>query len=89
MRRGCLTSTLQLLCHGAYPDMKGGEEENAPLHIAAKLCSRLLIEALIVFGADINIVNKHGDSARHLVCTSTRSDSDLVLFTLSAAGAGR
>jgi ankyrin repeat protein len=44
VERNCLKSTLYLLCHGAFPDMKGGELDETPLHIAARLCSRVLIQ---------------------------------------------
>ncbi|XP_021944663.2 85/88 kDa calcium-independent phospholipase A2 isoform X1 [Folsomia candida] len=89
VRRGCLKSTIYLLCHGAFPDMKGGEDDDTPLHVASRLCSKTLMQALIVFGCDVNLLNKRGDNSRHLVCTSQRSDKDQVLYILSAIGAMR
>lgn len=44
VRRGCIESTLYLLCHGAFPDIKGGEMEDTPIHIASRLCSRLVMQ---------------------------------------------
>ena len=67
------------------------DDGNAPLHVAAKLCSRELIKALIVFQADINKKNEEGHTPRHLVCTSGKPETDIAecLFFLDRVGSSR
>lgn len=48
-----------------------------------------LIQALIVFGADVNLANDKGESSRHLASISKLSKKDIVLYTLHAVGARR
>lgn len=65
------------------------EAGDTPLHIAARLCSTRLLQVLIAFDADVNLKNNRGESPRHLICTSQRSDKDNVLFYLDSVGAKR
>ncbi|KAL3275689.1 hypothetical protein HHI36_020440 [Cryptolaemus montrouzieri] len=76
-----LDCAVALLSRGADPDL-GDEEGNRPIHLAAKVGSIPIMQCLIVFGADVDVVNNAGETARHLV------DSKL-LYCLSAVGAQR
>lgn len=48
-----------------------------------------IIQALIVFGANVNALNGKGETPRHLVAASRAVKRDLVLYTLHAVGAAR
>jgi hypothetical protein len=80
---------MHLLCSGSFVDLKESTQGDTPLHIAARLCSRQIMQALIVFGADVNLTNNLGDSPRHIVAKSLRTDVASALFVLSAVGARR
>lgn len=90
-----LKSTLELLSNNAYADFKAsfdGFNDATPLHMAATKCAADCMKALIVFGADIEMKDGNGFTARHIVASvykgqaTTRQEA---LFVLSAAGAKR
>ncbi|XP_064478597.1 85/88 kDa calcium-independent phospholipase A2-like isoform X2 [Ornithodoros turicata] len=48
-----------------------------------------VIQALIVFGADVNRINEKNETPRHLASTSRMGKRDQVIYTLHAVGAHR
>ena len=54
-----------LLRHGADPSVHGDEEENSILHMAAQYELIDIARWLIESGADVNIVNRHGNTPLH------------------------
>lgn len=76
-----LDCAVALLSRGADPNL-GDSEGNRPLHFAAQVGCIPIIQCLIIFGADVDILNNAGETARHLL------DPKLIYF-LSAIGAKR
>lgn len=79
--RNRLDCAVALLSHGADPDL-ADEEGNRPLHFAAKAGHISLIQCLVIFGADLDLMNNAGETARHLVDSKA-------LYYLAAVGARR
>ncbi|XP_044751505.1 85/88 kDa calcium-independent phospholipase A2 isoform X2 [Coccinella septempunctata] len=76
-----LDCAVALLSRGADPNL-GDNEGNRPLHFAAQVGCIPIIQCLVIFGADLDILNNAGESARHLI-------SPKLLYYLSAIGAKR
>jgi ankyrin repeat protein len=60
------TGARWLLEHGADPDLSWGEQDDAPLHLAAQRWNLALVEMLVRHGADINRRRKDGCTAHTL-----------------------
>ncbi|KAK3864297.1 hypothetical protein Pcinc_030012 [Petrolisthes cinctipes] len=92
--RGRIQCIVTLLCRGAKAncaDLDG----TTPLHMAAAQCSTTLVQAFIVFGCEINALNKRGETARHLAVACRADDKvkaaerDRVIYLLHTVGAKR
>lgn len=93
--RNNLKSTLHLLSNNAYANFTATFDtynSATPLHIAASICAIDCIKALIVFGADLEVRDGNGYTARHIVASvyngSVHAKNE-ALFVLAAAGAAR
>lgn len=62
-RMGCAVA---LLSRNANPDL-GDTFGNRPLHLAVVQANVAILQALIVFGADLDCLNNAGESPRHLI----------------------
>ncbi|XP_076038338.1 calcium-independent phospholipase A2 VIA [Oratosquilla oratoria] len=80
-----LPCVIILLSHGAAIRVQD-DDGNSPLHLAS---SPAVLQALLVFGADINRENNKGETARHLIASRKIRDSDQMLYFLHAVGATR
>lgn len=64
VRSANLETSLRLLAQGADPNYVHEEKDRTtPLHVAAKFNQAAQVELLLVYGADINAVDKNGNSA--------------------------
>jgi G protein-coupled receptor kinase interactor 2 len=64
VRSANLETSLRLLAQGADPNYVHEEKgSTTPLHVAAKFNQAAQVELLLVYGADINAVDKNGNSA--------------------------
>nr|CAD7447762.1 unnamed protein product [Timema bartmani] len=79
-----LDCVVALLSRGARADL-GDKEGNTPLHLAAREGNTAVVQALIVFGADLSYRNNTGAMPRHCVITG----NDKLLYILHAVGAPR
>nr|CAD7201715.1 unnamed protein product [Timema douglasi] len=79
-----LDCVVALLSRGARADL-GDKEGNTPLHLAAREGNTAVVQALIVFGADLSYRNNTGAMPRHCVNTG----NDKLLYILHAVGAPR
>lgn len=71
---------------------KNGERKVFKEGILSRCCVQSdvsVIQALIVYGADVNSENDKGETPRHLASVSKVSKKDQVLYTLHAVGARR
>lgn len=73
-----------LLCTGADANQKGGAFAHTPLHHAVKANSLPIVDLLIAHGADVNAVNKHGES---VLMTAVRMKSKDIVQHLVTSGA--
>ncbi|KAH1008810.1 hypothetical protein HUJ05_009332 [Dendroctonus ponderosae] len=83
--RNRLDCVVALLSHQAkteMPDLKG----NRPIHSAVKKGYLPILQALIVFGADLDVLNNAGESPRHAM---SRELEPKLLYYLHAVGARR
>lgn len=100
--RNRLNCVILLLSHGA--DVNAiGMDGDTPLHVAVRVAAPSseawlpifeqgdvsILQALIVFGGNVNSVNNKGESARHLAAMSKSPRRDLVIYTLHAVGSQR
>lgn len=60
---GCVVA---LLSRQANPNL-GDKDGNRPIHLAVILGNIAILQALIIFGADLDVLNNAGESARHLI----------------------
>ncbi|CAG9771001.1 unnamed protein product [Ceutorhynchus assimilis] len=81
-RLGCVVALLSRQAKVDLPDKDG----NRPIHLAAFHGHLPILQALIVFGADLNILNNNGESPRHLV---NKDNEPKILYYLHAVGARR
>ncbi|KAG6446584.1 hypothetical protein O3G_MSEX004519 [Manduca sexta] len=87
--RGRLECAIALLSRGAEHSLCDNEL-NTPLHLAVKQSNIAIVQALVVFGADLEAKNNMGYTARHLVHTEmSNSNADKILYVLHAVGAKR
>lgn len=64
VRSSNLETSLRLLAQGADPNFVHSEKSSTTaLHVAAKFGQAAQVELLLVYGADINAVDKNGNSA--------------------------
>lgn len=81
-RLDCVVALLSRQAKCDLPEKNG----NRPIHLAAKIGNLPILQALIVFGADLNILNNKGELARHLISKEAQAR---VLYYLHAVGARR
>ncbi|XP_050301399.1 85/88 kDa calcium-independent phospholipase A2 isoform X2 [Anthonomus grandis grandis] len=81
-RLDCVVALLSRQAKADLPDKDG----NRPIHLAVKFGFLPILQALIVFGADIDILNNAGQSPRHLV---KKELAPKILYYLHAVGAKR
>ncbi|KAG5870723.1 hypothetical protein JTB14_017056 [Gonioctena quinquepunctata] len=85
VERNRLDCVVALLSRQANPDL-GDKDGNRPLHLAVKNNNIPIIQALIVFGVDLDILNNKGESARHIV---TADQEPKLLYYLTSVGTKR
>lgn len=85
--RNKLECVVALLSRGAETDLVDCDG-NTALHLAVSQSniSIPILHSLIVFGADLNMLNNNGQSPRHLVAKSNNAKA---LYCLHAVGANR
>ncbi|XP_045464843.1 85/88 kDa calcium-independent phospholipase A2 isoform X2 [Harmonia axyridis] len=76
-----LECAVALLSNGADPNI-GDIDGNRPLHFAAQVGCIPIIQCLVIFGAELDVLNNKGETARHLI-------DPKILYYLSAVGAKR
>lgn len=87
--RGRLECTIALLSRGAEHSI-GDKDGNTPLHLAVKQSNVIIVQALVVFGANLEALNNMGYTARHTIPTEmSNSNADRILYVLHAVGAKR
>lgn len=87
--RGRLECAIALLSRGAEHSI-GDKEGNTPLHLAVKQSNVTIVQALVVFGANLEALNDMGYTARHTIPTEmANSNADRILYVLHAVGARR
>ncbi|VEN62812.1 unnamed protein product [Callosobruchus maculatus] len=85
VERNRLDCVVALLSRQADADL-GDKDGNRPIHLAVKIGSTSIIQALIVFGVDIDALNNAGETARHIM---TKDQEAKLLYYLAAIGARR
>ncbi|XP_028131353.2 85/88 kDa calcium-independent phospholipase A2 isoform X4 [Diabrotica virgifera virgifera] len=85
VERNRLDCVVALLSRQANADL-GDKDGNRPLHLAVKANNVAIIQALIIFGVDLNILNNKGETARHMI---TAENEPQLLYYLAAVGARR
>lgn len=85
--RNKLECVVALLTRGAETDLVDCDG-NTALHLAVTQSniSIPILHSLIIFGADLNLLNNTGESPRHLV---SKSNNAKALYCLHAVGASR
>lgn len=83
--RNRLECVVSLLSREADPDI-GDVDGNRPIHLAVKQGNIFIIQALIIFGANLNILNNKGETARHII---TKDQQPKILYYLHVVGAKR
>ncbi|CAG9561409.1 unnamed protein product [Danaus chrysippus] len=87
--RGRLECAIALLSRAAEHSI-GDNEGNTPLHLAVKQTNIAIVQALVVFGADLEAKNKSGFTARHTVPKEMSNNNyDKILYILHSVGAER
>ena len=93
-----LSCLVVLLSHGADPDSRDVKDGDTPLHVAMRKGYLPSIQALVVFNADYNLLNKAGDTP-WLVALKTHqqklsnvykdiaAERNMMLYTLHSVGA--
>nr|CAI5840327.1 unnamed protein product [Callosobruchus analis] len=85
VERNRLDCVVALLSRQANADL-GDKDGNRPIHLAVKAGSASILQALIVFGVDIDALNNAGETARHIM---TKDQEAKLLYYLAAIGARR
>ncbi|XP_019877346.2 85/88 kDa calcium-independent phospholipase A2 isoform X2 [Aethina tumida] len=83
--RNRLDCTVALLSRQANPNL-GDCNGDRPIHLAVKEGNLSIIQCLIIFGADLDVLNNAGESPRHLL---TNDQEQRLLYYLHAVGAKR
>lgn len=87
--RGRLECAIALLSRAVEHSI-GDNEGNTPLHLAAKQTNIAIVQALVVFGAELEAKNKAGFTARHIVPKEMSNNNyDKILYILHSVGAER
>lgn len=81
-RLDCVCALLSRQANGNLGDYDG----NRPIHLAIKTNNPAIIQALIIFGVDLDVLNNKGETARHLI---TVDQEPKLLYYVSAVGASR
>lgn len=71
-----------LLSRNADPDL-GDKDGNRPIHLAVKQGQVAIIQALVIFGADLDVMNNAGETPRHLI---KAEDEPKLLYYIHAVG---
>lgn len=77
--RNRLECAVALLSREANPNL-GDLDGNRPIHIAVQQGNIPIMQALIVFGADLNVLNNAGETARHLITKGGYKHFMLAIF---------
>nr|XP_023018736.1 85/88 kDa calcium-independent phospholipase A2 isoform X2 [Leptinotarsa decemlineata] len=85
VERNRLDCVVALLSKEANPNL-GDKDGNRPIHLAVKANNVSIIQALVVFGVDLDIINNSGESARHMILPDQEPN---LLYYLSAVGTKR
>ncbi|KAJ8957044.1 hypothetical protein NQ314_006603 [Rhamnusium bicolor] len=80
-----LECVVALLSRQANADL-ADKDGNRPIHLAVKGGNVSIVQALIIFGANLDILNNAGETARHLI---TEDQEPKILYYLYAVGAKR
>ncbi|XP_017773302.1 PREDICTED: 85/88 kDa calcium-independent phospholipase A2 [Nicrophorus vespilloides] len=80
-----LECVVALLSRQADLDM-GDCDGNRPIHLAIQTGNIPIIQSLIVFGANLDVLNNKGQTPRHMM---TREQENKLLYYLHAVGAAR
>ncbi|XP_065160438.1 85/88 kDa calcium-independent phospholipase A2 isoform X2 [Atheta coriaria] len=83
--RNRLECVVALLSRNADPDL-GDCDGNRPIHLAVKEGNISIIQSLIIFGANLDVLNNAGQTARHLL---KRDQETKLLYLLHDVGAAR
>ncbi|XP_068230482.1 85/88 kDa calcium-independent phospholipase A2 [Palaemon carinicauda] len=80
-----LSCVITLLTRGAEVNVCDNDG-NLALHLAT---SPAVVQALLVFGGKTSVLNKKGESVRHIIASSSLREKNLMLYILHAVGAPR
>ncbi|CAG9864303.1 unnamed protein product [Phyllotreta striolata] len=85
VERNRLDCVCALLSRQANADL-GDFDGNRPIHLAVKTNNPAILQALIIFDVDLDVLNNKGETARHLI---TADQEPKLLYYLAAVGAKR
>lgn len=89
VNRNRLECVVALLSHSADIDARDNEG-NTPLHLAVEKKYVSIVQALVVFGCNINIKNQTEKTPRHIVGKeASGTNDDMILYILHSVGAKR
>lgn len=89
VERNRLECVVALLAHEAEIDLRD-KDGNTALHLAIQKKLVPIVQCLVVFGCDINIQNRVGQTPRHMVGKdASGSNEDMILYILHSVGAKR
>ncbi|KAG0711495.1 85/ calcium-independent phospholipase A2 [Chionoecetes opilio] len=80
-----LSCVIALLSWGAEVNVLD-DNGNTPLHLAT---SPVVVQTLLVFGANTSLINKEGSTVRHTLAISSHREKNTMLYLLHAVGAPR
>ncbi|KAL5493790.1 hypothetical protein EMCRGX_G015017 [Ephydatia muelleri] len=75
-----------LLQADANPNVQNLESGNSALHYAAEMCNETILKALIVFGGDISMKNKAGQTPLNIALKATEGDAEVCVKVLREIG---
>ncbi|XP_042212356.1 85/88 kDa calcium-independent phospholipase A2-like isoform X2 [Homarus americanus] len=85
VQNNLLACVITLLSRGAEVSV-GDDEGNTAIHFAS---SAVVLQALLVFGANMAVINKRGSNVRHIVASSSFKEKNTMLYLLHAISAPR